>query len=561
MPTHYFDKARTCLELCRFSYKMYAQTVKFPFDPFFEADAKHTDTKLNITRKRMMAYIHDNVFHTPPNDDKRKFDPIQYRLDAPPNPSKSVVYRGEIDNSYLVFVPGTWDKKIGEYAGFDLRGNKLPAPTSLDSGNCRCGYFQGQTGMTVTHPNSGWTSFLGAVIYEPATKTAYIVFRGSRSGNGGRAAKGAQFYSAGSPDWVTDMNHLKEAEPFNPNFDFGDSAGRSDLRLAAGFWKSYTSSHESMEKAFAYAVGGGEVNSICVTGHSLGGALAQCAYIHLCSSPRIKTRLKLSADVFIECYPIAAPPICLGVASQHWISRNANASNVHHYYCPYDAVHACDLVLGGLETKVAKVVGARHPLTSPYHFGSQLALNSPARFPDAHEPFAIWKAMWDGGTAPKEFWQKIELDTLNSRVSSASTEDPIEKSKILGAINDSFSAADFKERAEQWAAGITGPGLIKRDNKQPAIDCINEVNQEYFTDNYSQRYNENFAKRQLLVSKINNNMNANSSDTAGCVYHTLLVAIGIQRLLREYRGTLPKKPLEREAPQMDFLKQGRSKTI
>ncbi len=553
-----YDKARTCVELCRFSYKMYAQTVKFPFDPFFEANQKHTNTKLNITRNRMMAHIHD-VLGTPSNDDRRKFDPIQYRLDVPPNPGQSVVYRGDINNSYLVFVPGTWDKKIGEYAGFDLEGNKLlPLPTSLSSGNCKCGYFQGQTGMTATHPNSGWTSFLGAVIYDPTTKTAYIVFRGSRSGNGARAATGAQFRSKGSPDWVTDMNHLKEAEPFNPNFDFGDLNGRNKVKLATGFWKAYVSSNKSMEAAFKYAVSGCEVNTVCVTGHSLGGGLAQCAYIHLCCSPRIKSRLNLKATAVVECYPIAAPPVCLGVETQHWISRNANASNVHHYYCPYDAVHACHLVLSGMESKASTVLGLRHPLTSPYHFGSQLALNSNATFPAAHEPSTIWKALWDDKSVPKEFWQQIDFDIVNSQVNSSSSTDPIDKSTILDAINQSFNAADFKERAEQWAVGITGHGVMNRgNNKNTALGSIFDVNKEYFSDFKK----ENVAQRKTVVDSINKNIHNNSSDTAGCVYHTLLIGIGIQRLLRDFQGVPLKVLLQNNIPKVDFFTRSRSNTI
>ena len=210
MSTNY-DKARTCVELCRFSYKMYAQSLKFPFDPFFEANAKHTKTNLEITRDRMMGNIHDQ-HGTPSSSDIRKFDPIEYHLDRTPNPSKSIIYReGEEGNKYIVFVPGTWDKKIGSYAGFDLAGTPLlPSPPLASGGTSRCGYFQGQTGMTVNHPDSGWTSFLGAVIYEPATRTAYIVFRGSRSGYAQRAATGAQFKSKGNPDWVSAANLIME---------------------------------------------------------------------------------------------------------------------------------------------------------------------------------------------------------------------------------------------------------------------------------------------------------------------------------------------------------------
>ena len=188
MPANY-DRARTSLELCRFSYKMYGQTLIFPFDPFFEADPQYTASKApsktnrGSVRQRMMEHIHGLAKTTV--QDIRKFDPIQYNLKTPPNPSKSVIYRGGTNDEYIVFTPSTWDKKIRTYNGFDIKGGKLLQQNAVtNSGACTCMYFQGQTGMTVNHPTSGWTSFLGAVIYEPETKTAYIVFRGSRSGDG-----------------------------------------------------------------------------------------------------------------------------------------------------------------------------------------------------------------------------------------------------------------------------------------------------------------------------------------------------------------------------------------
>ena len=524
MPVNYFNKAKTCMELCRFSYKMFAQTVAFPFDPFFEADARNTNNLGQITRKRMMAHIHDTL-GTRPGTDIRKFDPIQYRLTAPPNPELSVVYRGETDNRYLVLPPGTWDRRIGAYAGFDLRGTEL-AGAAVNGGNCRCGYFQGKTGMTAQHPNSGWPSFLGAAIFDPDTHTLYIAFRGSRSGNGFRALTRAQIYSEGNPDWVTDMNHLKEQTPFNPGF------GPPHLKLATGFWKAYVSANLSMEAAIRYAIRGGNVRAVCVTGHSLGGALAQSAYLHLCHSPRIKNRVGLDPNVVIECYPMAAPPICLGVESQHWVSRNANASNVHHFFCPYDAVHACSLVLTSGATVGTKVTGARHPLTTPYHFGSQVALDSAATFPDAHEPLEIWKGMWRGvegenGVAPTGFWQTVELDTLNSRV-RGTVDDPIAQQDIHQALVDSFRFHDFIQRARDWAEGISKTG-----NREPAVHCIDEVARLYSSDNYQNNYGQLQNQRDALIATINRSIAENSSDTAGCVYHTLKVAIGIKRLIRD----------------------------
>ena len=330
---------------------------------------------------------------------------------------------------------------------------------------------------------------------------------------------------------VSDMNHLKESVPFNPGY------GPQDINLAAGFWKSYVSSNRSMEAAFNFAVGGAVVDTVCVTGHSLGGGLAECAYIHLCVSPRIKQRLHLTNTVVIECYPISAPPVCLGVTTQHWVSREANASNVHHYYCPYDAVHACNLVLSGKESKLATALGLRHPLTTPYHFGSQLALNSDARFPLAHEPSIVWKALWVDNAAPKGFWQMIELNELNYSVASSSIEDPINRLQMVEAIYQSFNVQAFHERAQFWANGITGHGVINRgNNKNAAQACINEVHTVFSNLDFTPQQQSRVLN--LLARSIANN----TSDTAGCVYYTLNIWASIQIWLLRNRAYIPVAP-------------------
>ena len=235
-----------------------------------------------------------------------------------------------------------------------------------------------------------------------------------------RAALAAQFHSSGNPDWVTDMNHLKDVVGFNEGY------APQYVSLAAGFWKAYTSAIKSIEAAFINATRGNTVETVCVTGHSLGGALAQCAYIHLClPQSKIRNRLNINQTKLIECYPIAAPPVCMGLETQHWISRNTDASNVHHYYCPYDTVHASELVLSGVAKAASSAIKVfSHPLTDPYHFGSQVALDSDKRFPDAHEPLVIWQALWDNNP-PKGFWQKILIDAKEGTIKNADVADPI----------------------------------------------------------------------------------------------------------------------------------------
>ena len=123
------------------------------------------------------------------------------------------------------------DLRISDAQGFDLKGQKVDDGHDLDGDGLRCGYFQGRTGSTQNHPNAGWPSYLGAAVFHPRSKTLYIVFRGSRSGDGARAMGSAQVYSTGSPDWITDMNHLKGVKVAK----YGNST------LACGFYYAYES--------------------------------------------------------------------------------------------------------------------------------------------------------------------------------------------------------------------------------------------------------------------------------------------------------------------------------
>lgn len=190
--------ARVALERCRFAYKAYAQTLRFPMDPFFESWGAGFSVSAQA-RDRLMKHVHDEE-HTPQSSDNRKFDPVLYHLDRTPNPHKGVVYRGGTDSKFILFQPRALDKSIAHARGFNRFGRKVDEGHALQgaTGALRCGYFQGKTGMTENHPTSGWTSWLGAVIYDGATQEVAIVFRGSRSGDGIRALSSAQLKSRGS---------------------------------------------------------------------------------------------------------------------------------------------------------------------------------------------------------------------------------------------------------------------------------------------------------------------------------------------------------------------------
>lgn len=387
------------LEYCRFSYKAFAQSLYFPFDPFFESWGPGLKV-LPSARDRLMEHLHKEVGTT---GDECKFDPVEYLLKTTPNPHHSVIYRGGTDNKYILFQPRDLDTQISDAKCFDLQGSQVDGGATIvgKTGRMRCGYFHGRTGMTQNHPSSGWTTLLGAVIYNPAHKSATIVFRGSRSGSGERALLQAQTKSKGSADWVTDMNHLK-----------GVAVDKYDGNtMACGFHYAYESCRKSLAAAIRYAVSG-ELSAIYVTGHSLGGALAQCAYLDLACGDIVTSLDARDGSVGMYCYPISAPPVCHGAKAQHWFSFHGGAANVHHYYCPKDAVHASPLVTGSLHTRLNGFVHTfTHPLTDPAHIGAEIALECDAAFPDAHEPEEVWKGMKAGTSDPK-FWPTFELDVV-----------------------------------------------------------------------------------------------------------------------------------------------------
>jgi hypothetical protein len=509
--------ARICLEYCRFAYKAYAQSCEFPMDPFYESWGPGF-IKLNLratARERVMAHIHDRM-QTPKGDDRRKFDPVGYLLETTPNPHKGVVYRGGIDDKYILFQPRALDLQIKHAQGFDLMGRKVDDGLSLNgNGQLRCGYFQGQTGMTQNHPNSGWSSYLGAVVYEPASQVAMIVFRGSRSGDGARALVGAQLKSKGSADWVTDMNHLKGM--MVPNL--GGST------LAVGFYKAYMSCVTSLVAAFKYACNGGTLRAVYITGHSLGGALAQNAYLDLaCGELKLKLGLD-GPEVQKFCYPISAPPVCHGKESQHYLSLHADASSIRHYYNPKDMVHGCDLVdFNGVGLDTATYITSKaHPMTTPYHLGSQTALDCSLGFPAAHEPEHVWRGMHKG-RSDSGFWPEFRLDvTSPTKPSVTGLSDMTLLPALKQALRESCSRDACLGRVDDWYT------VVRKDSRKEEL-------KPHYLDMWRggfKRADERAYYRQELL-KVYKDPSKHSA-SSGAAY-TMLISLTVHELSEEASG-------------------------
>jgi hypothetical protein len=508
--------ARRCLEYSRFAYKAYAQSCQFPMDPFYESWG--AGFKLSTTaRDRLMENIHDER-ETPKQD--RKFDPLMYHLDRTPNPHHGVVYRGGTDSNYILFQPRPLDLSINRAKAFDLEGDAVNDGHQLAgaTGTVRCGYFQGRTGMTENHPTAGWHSLLGAVLFDPTTRSATIVFRGSRSGDGARAMLGAQFKSRGSPDWVTDMNHLKGTQ-------VGKYGGST---MACGFYFAYESCGDSLEAAFRWAVQGVKPRSIYVTGHSLGGALAQCAYLDLTCGPLGTVLGVQDGSVAKYCFPLSAPPVCHGRTSQHWLSLHADAANIRHYYNPKDVVHACDLVVPGMHSKGNSILGSAHPKTTPLHLGSQVALDCDEEFPNAHEPEYVWRGM-NGGASDSGFWPVFGMNVVADSSIITGLRDQTLMPDLKEALKHSCSLISCVTRAQQWES------VIKKEERQKGADldfqrfaqALDAINNTQVMRNLSGQRTVQTLRRELVTSHGNPGKHSASSS----VSYTLLLGLAVRQVV------------------------------
>jgi hypothetical protein len=297
------------LDLSIFSYQLYSQSLVWPFDPYYEdvGDrsglmrrvrdwAKTTGAAQLATDPGVEAYRGPGLLAG--FDDNTSHDPILYQYSRLHPWSSAVVNalaskwteyltparitrqikdvyvcsrkQGSAEADYLNGVPGT------------VEFHPLPARRADAAPDARDTLlvFEGGTGDKGEPGQPASQSLLGFALLRatgpsgtPAASSyvLHIAFRGSRSGSAQRAFLEAWSSkdARGNPDWITDLGYREVRE-----LPISASAGHE---VSRGISTSLISSFPTLFGCLEQVAGGRAVapTQITITGHSLGGGLAQ----------------------------------------------------------------------------------------------------------------------------------------------------------------------------------------------------------------------------------------------------------------------------------------------
>jgi len=302
-----YEETVYLLDLCILSYHLHAQTLIWPFDPYYEC------SKEDQERKRLMTALRDAFpfgkkldIHGPGSCQGTETDgwytnatlePIfsDYRRIYPWRPSFTrpdaenepwIVYDTPVEITGRIgeVRMARYGPKFGPYhksrtVQIDLIHSTKPGSTTAQPAPDVLYCFEGGTGAVHgentqrQYPAWSMMGFVLAQKPDPSTSDydIYIVFRGSRSGE--LRPDEAGWKAKGNPDWVTDLQLLQPPVKEKQIFD---SIEHNEGMCVPGFAASLKTMlltvmealkelHKAKQQAPRY---------IYVTGHSLGGALA-----------------------------------------------------------------------------------------------------------------------------------------------------------------------------------------------------------------------------------------------------------------------------------------------
>jgi len=290
------------LDLSILAYELYGQTLVWPFDPYYEETADRNGGRDRFMEKvrfwakaRGAEQVRNGVelggYRGPGVlggfDDNPRHDPIVFRYDRLYPWGRTITHvdgrwteyltpseiTGQIRDVYMCY------RETGRPEGavaieHVVSGRDASAPGARDVLLA----FEGGTGDKGEAGQPASQSLMGFVLLRYwAGRNDYdvhIAFRGSRSGSVGRAIRQAYSDSRakGNPDWITDVGF----DPVRP--EMGGALITTTGAVFRGFARSTKSILPQLFRCLSEVARLAPRSSpkrIFVTGHSLGGALAQ----------------------------------------------------------------------------------------------------------------------------------------------------------------------------------------------------------------------------------------------------------------------------------------------
>ncbi|MDF1695336.1 MAG: hypothetical protein P1U56_05875 [Saprospiraceae bacterium] len=501
------------LDLCILSYQLYAQSLTWPFDPYYEDlnnliwDRKNSMVDIeNWAKKKGKEQVTNQTgldsyrgpgvlggFENNPNH-----DPIIYRYDLLHPWSHALCMPQERWVKYM--TPDAITKQIKDvfvaYRKTNAPADKVVLdqiiPQQIDSNpNAQdvILVFEGGTGDRGEPGQPASQSLMGFVMmrYKENSDSfdLHVVFRGSRSGSVARAFFDAlsDKNASGSPDWITDMcfDRIGPSEGGSPISTIG--------KVNRGFVKSMESVYPQLFRCFekvATLSPNRNPDNIFVSGHSLGGALAQ----HFVSSVLIGSEYgpngtgKAMPDSMqnwpwkhIKLCTFGGPRAGDKTWAKHLTETNLSSEFFSSYVDPIDrdALSLTDESVLSRMTNPNKPVGFRvlisnDPITTGIisggkHVGTTLYLDDIGFIPNppnpySHEPTEMRKLMISSLSDPRipaTAWQYLKLEELTPNRDDSNRGSVEEYKKLADSIqeyyrssNQWFDDTTFKKDFEEF---------------------------------------------------------------------------------------------------------------
>jgi hypothetical protein len=476
------------LDLSILTYQLYGQSLVWSFDPYYEESASKKGSRSRLMGKvqswaavkgaeqvekgtGLTGYRGPGVLSG--FSDNPSHDPIIYRYDRIHPWSSNLTNPLSSWTEYL--VPNEITARIKEvYVGYRKTGKPVDSvavekivtlPTEQDS-DARDVLlaFEGGTGDKGIEGKPASQSLMGFVLvrYHPGTTNydIHIAFRGSRSGSGARAAFQAlkDEKAKGNPDWITDLGYDLTGPEANGGLITDSGA------VSRGMSTCMASIHPNLFaclKQAAEITDAATPERIFVTGHSLGGGLAQVfvssvLFGNQYSPQNMPIGLRQWPWRQMKLVTFSAPRVGDAAWAKKLTIEGLSSDFFSTAINPYDrdALKPTDteILARLMDTQSPsgfRVLIPSDPITTEKipggkHVGKTVYVSKPRVLkifspPDlaAHEPINIRKQLFVGlndGRIPAVAWKKWGMTDLNPNRDKSKKGTPEEYAKLVSTI-------------------------------------------------------------------------------------------------------------------------------